>query len=161
MYFCSTICSVFGQILENENGCWEWQGSINDSGYGRTSIYESHERCLSHRLTYMLFIGEIPKGMHICHKCDNPRCCNPDHLFPGTPKDNIRDCVKKGRAAPGYKKARPGVLHGNAKLDDEKVKQIRKLYEEKHTFADIARIYEMSECRISQICKRTAWKHIP
>ena len=101
------------RIQVKENGCWEWTGkkmceSFN-GGYGRISIDGKHYTV--HRLAYMLAIGEIADGLLVCHKCDNPPCCNPEHLFLGTPEDNMNDCVTKGRLegrkGVGAKKLKP------------------------------------------------------
>ena len=75
--------------------CWLWEGTIRSKGYGsfkiRNKVYQAH------RLSYNLFIGKIPDGLDICHKCDNPTCVNPKHLFVGTASDNMQDCANKGR----------------------------------------------------------------
>ena len=82
-----------------ESGCWIWVGGWNStSRYGRYRINGRYVD--THRLFYLMFKGEIPKGMHVCHKCDTPPCCNPDHLFVGTPADNMQDMIKKGRHNP-------------------------------------------------------------
>lgn len=80
------------------NGCWEWNGPTNENGYGTfTSKKHKMEKVRAHRVVYELFVGKIPDGMHLCHHCDNPPCVNPEHLFPGTRKDNMSDMVSKRR----------------------------------------------------------------
>lgn len=76
------------------SGCWEWLGARDPRGYGRFQA-EGHKR--AHRAAWALFRGPIPAGLLVCHHCDNPPCCNPDHLFVGTMSDNIRDGYVKGR----------------------------------------------------------------
>lgn len=78
-----------------ENGCWIWQGSKNDKGYGR--IRSGKKTFRAHRVSYEAFHGPIPKGHGVLHKCDNPSCINPDHLFSGTQFDNMSDASTKGR----------------------------------------------------------------
>jgi hypothetical protein len=73
------------------NACWEWQGSRHPDGYGQLDGKRVH------RLVYEFLVEPIPEGMMVCHKCDNPPCCNPAHLFLGTAKDNADDMVAKGR----------------------------------------------------------------
>jgi len=80
--------------------CKEWYGAKNSEGYG-TTTYKG-KIIYAHRLAWIKKNGDIPKGMYICHKCDNPSCYNINHLFLGTPKDNCQDKVKKGRNQNGY-----------------------------------------------------------
>ena len=92
---------VFWSKLDKNapNGCWEWSGRKHPSGYGFSGI--DGKRDYTHRLAWRLTHGPIPAGMHVCHKCDNPPCCNPDHLFLGTPADNMHDRDAKGRGIKG------------------------------------------------------------
>jgi len=83
-------------LQKKDNGCWEWMKSISsETGYGKLVYGGKH--ISAHRASYTVFKGDIPKGKHICHTCDNKRCVNPDHLWAGTQKENIQDCVSKGR----------------------------------------------------------------
>ena len=80
------------------SGCWIFMGAVNEKGYGIVGTGgrgKPNDR--AHRITYKHFLGEIPSGMLVCHKCDTPSCCNPEHLFLGTDKDNSRDKIAKGR----------------------------------------------------------------
>ncbi len=101
------------------NGCWSWQRSKNTDGYG--TVYHNKIIYSTHRLAYELFIGEIPKSLHVLHSCDNPSCCNPKHLRVGTNYDNVRDRQSKNRQA-------KGVTHGRHKLSEGDVREIKKLY---------------------------------
>jgi hypothetical protein len=75
--------------------CWHWRGVTNQFGYGRFSYRGKTQ--VAHRLSYEAFVGPIPGGMSVLHKCDNPSCINPEHLWLGTYSDNRRDCLSKGR----------------------------------------------------------------
>ncbi len=75
--------------------CWEWKACIGANGYGHFKI--GRTPLGAHVVAYKIIKGEIPKGMLVCHSCDNPKCCNPNHLWLGTVKDNARDKIAKGR----------------------------------------------------------------
>jgi len=88
---------LLGKLTPRASGCMEWSGTRTDRGYGVVRI--RHRQWRAHRLAWTAFNGPIPNGLFVCHKCDNPPCCNPEHLFVGTPQDNVTDAVKKGRHA--------------------------------------------------------------
>ena len=81
--------------VKQSDECWIWKASCDKRGYGQFNIAKKMKR--SHRIAWKLTFGEIPKELYVCHKCDNPPCCNPNHLFLGTQKDNIADMLRKGR----------------------------------------------------------------
>lgn len=83
------------RVLENENGCLLWQDSTNDGGYGTVTF--GGKSWYAHRLSWVLFVGSIPAGLWVLHKCDTPPCVNPEHLFLGDAGVNTRDCWEKGR----------------------------------------------------------------
>lgn len=115
--------------------CWPWKGSRNEKGYGKF-----HER-KAHRVAYELFNGPIPDGLIARHKCDNPSCCNPHHLEPGTHRDNSADAISRNRLARGER-------HPRAKLTDEQVKDIRS---SPLTGQALAKRYGVSKSTISGI----------
>ena len=83
-------------LIERGEGCWTWRGRTNVRGYGHFHA-PAIQAVLAHRAAFMLTKGEIPKGMLVCHACDNPPCCNPEHLWLGTSADNNHDRDAKGR----------------------------------------------------------------
>lgn len=86
---------IFLKTRTNKNGCWEWLGYVNRAQYGMTAI--KGKTYYVHRLFYQLLNGPLPESIFVCHHCDNPRCCNPEHLFHGTRQENIEDQVRKNR----------------------------------------------------------------
>lgn len=91
-----TLADVFQRVTPEPNtGCWLWLGPMTTRGYAQVT-YQSKTHIVS-RLTYELAHGPLASGVFACHRCDTPLCVNPDHLFAGTAKDNIRDMWRKGR----------------------------------------------------------------
>ena len=128
--FCSTDCrNDFMrtpdpyQAFEYEptTGCWLWYLATSDAGYG--SFRVAGKTVLAHRKFFERANGPIPRGLHVCHKCDTPQCVNPDHLFLGTASDNMRDMHKKGRW--NHLDLKTGVRHPMAKLSEGDVRTIR------------------------------------
>ena len=86
---------------KSENECWKWNASKNNKGYGQFGVNKIAKS--THRISYIIHKGEIPKGLMICHTCNNPPCVNPNHLYAGTGKDNAQQAVKDGLLAPQQK----------------------------------------------------------
>lgn len=161
---------------EATSGCWEWTASCLNSGYGIIKI--NGKGILAHRFAYEYFIGPIPNGYYICHRCDNPRCVNPEHLFVGTQADNMADRDEKGRhpskthperlARGDYhgSKLHPervvrGEGHGNARLTSDIVRQARKEYSGKGiTYKQLAEKYGVSAMAMYNAIQCKTWKHI-
>lgn len=138
------------EILENnsmlrESGCIEYTGIKFPSGYGRVQFKK--KTWYAHRLSYTLYKGEITKGLHVCHKCDNPCCINPEHLFLGTVKDNMQDRDAKGRGA-----IKPGMENPNAHIPWETVLAIRETRKKGFTNRELAVMFGVSQQHVSSIC---------
>ncbi len=142
----------FKYVIKSE-GCWIWSGCKDKKGYGQFNL--KNKTMFSHRFSYELKYGKIPEKMCVCHKCDTPSCVNPDHLFLGTNKENLRDMISKGR-----KIVRKGVEKNNSKMNDEKVKKMRELYDNGNTVLQLSKLFQISESSTYYICKRKSWKHV-
>jgi hypothetical protein len=134
------------------DGCWKWLGRLSPSGYGR--FMTQGKTVTASRYFYEISIGPIPEGLFVCHKCDNRACVNPEHLFLGTKKDNAQDCIAKGRHRPTR-----GVDRPAAKLTEEKVREIRRLYR-KGDGSYLAWQFGVSASVINSIVARKAWRHV-
>ncbi|RSK29880.1 HNH endonuclease signature motif containing protein [Hymenobacter metallilatus] len=95
LYYPPKRVQNFWDSVKKEDRCWVWQRGLNRTGYGQFCVFGSN--IYAHRFSYSLHFGPIPDGMVICHKCDNPSCVRPEHLFLGTYSDNTQDAVQKGR----------------------------------------------------------------
>jgi hypothetical protein len=115
----TNLRKLYSKIIISKDGCWEWQGARSAKDYGVVSYNKTIY--FSHRLFYKLFKGELISGYQICHHCDNPCCVNPDHLFIGTNKDNVQDCIRKGRRSQSFEKKH--IAH-NASLTKEEAEKI-------------------------------------
>ncbi|OHD24489.1 MAG: hypothetical protein A2Y38_07640 [Spirochaetes bacterium GWB1_59_5] len=107
------------------NGCWGWKGSRDAKGYARVQLSGTGTRIAS-RVSWIAHNGEVPAGLVVCHRCDNPGCTNPAHLFLGTQSDNMTDCAQKGRhASVAHPERVPrGSKHWKARLTEEQVLEI-------------------------------------
>lgn len=138
--------------------CWEWKRCLISVGYGAFTITRNKKQILiySHRMVWELTNSEIPKGLWVLHKCDNPKCCNPKHLFLGTARDNTLDMIQKGRN--GHNKIK-GELSPNHKLTTEQVLYIRDRYALGNiTMKEIADEMNVHYSSISLVINRKRWK---
>lgn len=117
------------------NKCWPWRGAGKGNGYGHTS------RGPAHRVSYSLFVGDVPPGMDVCHTCDNRPCVNPHHLFVGTHAENMADMKHKGRGDGGRRKH----------LREETVQEIRRRIEVGDSLAHIARTLNVHRSTVYNI----------
>ena len=139
------------------SGCWEWKGSKRN-GYGRMTVGSrldgTRKTMSAHRMSYIAFKGDIPDGYFVCHKCDNPCCVNPEHLFIGTRQDNIDDRENKHRNV-----IKVGEEHPRSKLTKKAVKDAR----HEHivngvSFMTLARKYNVSKSTIQNAINGITWK---
>lgn len=144
----------FWGLVEKSSTCWEWAGWRNPEGYGGLRI-EGQTRELAHRVAWVMYQGAIPGGLCVLHKCDNPPCVRPCHLFLGTWGDNNRDTHQKGRARPAR-----GERSGTSKLTEDQVHEIRSLSEEGVSGVDLAHRFNVTSATISNIIHRITWKHL-
>jgi hypothetical protein len=137
-------------IPEPNSGCWLWTGWLFATGYGGFD-YEGRT-CLAHRASWLLHRGDIPDGIQVLHRCDNPCCVNPEHLFLGTPADNMQDKIGKGRHS-----RRHGERNAMATLTDEVVRNIRAAV---GTQRAVAARFGVSGAAVWAIRNRKRWSHV-
>ncbi len=144
----------FWSKVEKSEGCWLWVGHRNKAGYGKLRNGSQHKYLLAHRASWLLAHGELPDELLVCHKCDNPPCVRPDHLFLGTDADNQRDMMRKGRKVvpPQY-----GERNPRAKLTAEQVIEIRRRYAEGETQTKLGMEYGVSQAAIGYIVRGEHW----
>jgi len=148
----------FEKIGYGMSDCWFWFGGRDQTGYGRMRIKNYTNENFAHRISWELHNGKIPNGMKVLHKCDVPNCVNPDHLFLGTQQDNMKDMVEKGHT---IRKAQKGVKNGCAKLNDEKILEIRKLYKTGDWFQhELAKKFGVAQMTICRVVNQKLWSHV-
>lgn len=139
--------------------CWEWTASRDKPGYGRLGTgrrsNKGNVETMAHRISYQIHHGPIPDNLLVLHKCDNPPCVNPKHLFLGTQLENVQDMIAKGR-----QKTSNGDTDPHAKLDKSKVVIIREMVQRRVPYIQIAQDFHISVSLIEKIVSRRVWKHI-
>ena len=140
--------------------CWLWTGArlkLANGALSYGSIGERKDvRHLAHRVSWKLHFGDVPEGMCVCHKCDNPQCVRPDHLFLGTQQDNMADKLAKGRAV--FNRFPTGEAHPNAKADEETVRTIRELRGAGLSLAKIGARVGLHASTVHDIVRATTWR---
>lgn len=134
--------------------CWEWVGSRTGQGYGKLQV-RGDGTWTAHRLMYIIMWGPVPSDILVCHKCDNPPCVNPHHLFLGTHQDNTDDMKRKGRHRSD---PRTGELNYRAKLTEAQVRLMRSTHGV--TQGRLAEMFGVSRTQVSRILNGTRWGHL-
>lgn len=153
--------TFFSILKAAESGCMEWtRKTLPPPGFPYGRLRVNGKDILAHRYAYQLCHGEIPVGMCVLHRCDNPKCCNPAHLFLGTQLDNVKDRDAKGRC--GAKGQRIlGERSGSTKLSNQDVLDIRRASAERgETTISIGARYGLHPSCVSRIITRKTWAHI-
>jgi len=153
----------FWDKVQKTKSCWLWTGHRNRNGYG-CGIRNHYKRILAHRASWIINCGEIPNGKLVLHKCDNPPCVNPEHLFIGTYRDNNIDMYKKGRGTQG---AKQGSKNINSKLTEEDVKFIKNNWQKsnrwnkpQNSIDNLAKRFNVSKHTIRNIIYNNSWNHV-
>lgn len=134
-----------------DDECWLWAAFKERDGYGFLQLGRRALR--ANRVSWMIHFGAIPEGQVVCHRCGNPSCVNPAHLFLGTNAENTADSTAKGRRAKGERQ-------GSAKLCTSAIVAIRHLYQRGVLQVDIAREFGIHQTAVSGIVRRKAWSHV-
>lgn len=140
---------VSNHTVNEKTGCWDWDRNRNQKGYGLIWVNKKYAQV--HRVSHFCFNGPFDQQMCVCHKCDRPICCNPEHLFAGSQKENIQDAVQKNRMA-------FGVRHHLAKLDPEKVKEIVAMRLGGMSTYEIASLVGIDRASVCSVLNGETWK---
>ncbi len=140
----------FWTKVDKSKDCWEWTASRTKLGYGRFNF--GKQVVGAHRVAWILENGEIPESLFVCHRCDNPPCVNPSHLFVGTPLDNSADRAQKGRGG-----SMPGEFNPSAKLSMLDAKHIRTLRAGGWQLKSLASMYRVAIQTIWRVTKNRKW----
>jgi hypothetical protein len=140
----------FWKQVRKTDKCWVWTGPVHT--YGR--IYANGAYWMSHRFSWFIHNGPIPNGKYVCHRCDNPPCVRPDHLFLGDALENHQDCVKKNRQVFGER-------NGRCKLTEAQAIQVKRLYESGDwRQVDLAEKFGVTQIAISLLVRGVNWKYL-
>lgn len=147
----------WNKVNKVPDGCWEWIAFCDRYGYGRFLL--DGKATSAHRISayWHGILPTLQSALYVCHRCDNPKCVNPDHVFVGTPKDNASDMMKKNRHA---RTSQPGSKHGMSKLTEDDVLKIRLLRATGLTHRKIAEQFGVSSSMVTYILNGKNWKHI-
>lgn len=140
----------------NPQECWPWIGVVDRWGYGACQHEGRHVN--ASRAAFMVANGGVPQGLVVCHRCDNPRCCNPAHLFAATQAENLADCRAKGRARHQFNpETHPRYT---AKLTDQQVRNARARFADGESQSSIARDFGVDSKTISMLVRERSYRHV-
>jgi len=168
---------------ESPDSCWDWSAAKDRHGYGVFCVNPTRRTERAHRYSWEITNGKIPESMNILHKCDNPSCANPEHLFLGTQADNMADMRAKGRGAKGdnttarlypeklprgdahFSRRQPeliarGERHWNSKLSATDVRKMREMNKGGLNYSQIADVFGIHRRTASGICNGLQWRHV-
>jgi hypothetical protein len=147
--------SILSRARKTKTGCWEWTGTVLDRGYGQYSVKK--RRYPAHRVAFHVFTGfDLASPLFVCHRCDNPPCVNPKHLFAGTHAENCIDAVNKGRWANNK-----GSRHGWAKFTEADIELLDEMREAGFTFTELGKLFGTTRQYAWALHARyITWKHV-
>lgn len=144
---------ILGRCTRNENGCLLWAGTLDRAGYGIIAgdAEDNWKQLRASHLVYEKFVAPIPDGQYVLHRCDNPPCVEPDHLWLGSKKENMLDMVQKGR----------GGIHSPYKLTEDDVRAIRQHYTTEHISQEkLGAAFGINQRTVSRIVRGKNWKSV-
>jgi ribosomal protein S14 len=148
----------FFSKVQKTDGCWHWTGASNHLSYGQMLWIDRVVNAT--RISWWIHHGYMPmRHEHVCHRCDVPSCVRPDHLFLGSARDNVRDCIQKGRFK--FLAARSGVKNNKAKMTRAKVRKARRMREQGATISAIAREFGLARSTTREIVYGRNWRFDP
>lgn len=150
----------FEKHVIRQEECWDWKGPLDKGGYSIMSCKRQLGSDRGHRASWIIYKGNIPKDKVVCHKCDNPICTNPEHLWLGTQKQNNDDKIKKGRAIYTKPPLKKGIENGASKLKEDQVKEIKELLKTDMSQSEIGKKFDVSKTTIYRIKHGKNWSHI-
>lgn len=152
------------RLVRTDAGCLEWQGYRMPAGYGQIGLPRRGAIVTTHRLAYELAYGAVPEGLFVCHRCDNPPCCDPEHLFAGTSEDNVRDMDSKARRITLRGEDRPSTRLPASAVADIRRRYIARSHPARKTggsTTELAREYGISPQYVREIVKGRWRAHEP
>lgn len=154
---CGSDATRFQALVgRSPGGCWPWLGRRYGDGYGEFRLSSGH-RIAAHRFAWEIANGRpVPPGLYVCHRCDNPPCVNPDHLFAGTPAENEADKIAKGR-----KERNAGEQNGNVRLTAADVLELRAAVAEGASYTRVSKRFGIHRKTAARICAGDLWACIP